>query len=240
MRCGLAPAFAVPALLLGGPYAWGVVQSLRAERITAEATGQQGIHAADLVSFLLPALTTPGWARRRPGGRGSTPTRCRLPGAGLGRLILAAGGWWTVRGTRPARFWVGLAAGAALLAMGTTLQIAGARTFFGVQVPLPFALIGRLPIFNLIGKVERFEILTLLALAVLGGRGAATLLAGATRRGDGWWRVAWESYCSWLSWRNCRSIRAAPARCPCRLASPCWRPTRRPARSWSCPLARCA
>jgi hypothetical protein len=66
---------------------------------------------------------------------------------------------------------------AAIFAMGTTLRIAGQDTFAGHTIPLPFALIGNLPIFNLLGKVERFEILTLMATSVLGGWGCAVLLA---------------------------------------------------------------
>lgn len=187
----LALPFVVPAALLGGPYALGVWNSLHTQHITAEATAQQSIHAADLLSFVLPAPdhlwlgeSAPWWQKLDPNV---------VPGyLGLGvvALLLAAAGAWVARRRDDTLFWGLLALGAALLAMGTTLSIGGRRLFFGHEIPLPFALIGQLPIFNLIGKVERFEILTLLALAVLGGRACVSLLTWlAAGRPHGWVRA---------------------------------------------------
>ncbi len=183
----LALPFGMTAAVLGGPYAWGVAHSLQTERITAQATEQQGTHAADLLSFVLPAPDHPWLGEHAPWWQALDPAA--VPGyLGLGvvALVLALGGVWVARRGRDTAFWGLLAVGGAICALGTTLSVGGRRLFFGHTVPLPFALIGRLPIFNLIGKVERFEVLTLLALAVLGGRACAALLgrvAGVERGG---------------------------------------------------------
>jgi hypothetical protein len=174
----LAPGYLVPAVLLGGPYAWGAWRSTQTQRVTAEATGQQSIHAADLVSFFLPPPDHPWFGSNAPWWQGLDPEQ--VPGylgLGLVALALALFGVWTIRRRRDAGFWTIVAVVAAIFAMGTTLRIAGHDTFAGLSIPLPFALIGNLPIFNLIGKVERFEILTLMAMGVFGGWGCAILLA---------------------------------------------------------------
>jgi hypothetical protein len=179
----LALPFGVPALALGGPYAYGAWRSTQTQRITAEATGQQDIHAADLLSFILPAPDHPWLGAAAPWWRALDPAV--VPGylgLGLVALALAAAGLVIIRRRREAPFWALLAAGAALLAMGSTLQVAGRRVFAGVTIPLPFALLGRLPIFNLLGKVERFEVLTLLALAVLAGWACAVGFARLAAR----------------------------------------------------------
>ncbi len=187
----LALPFGLTAAVLGGPYAWGVWHSLQTERITAQATAQQSIHAADLLSFVLPAPDHPWLGEHAPWWQGLDPAV--VPGyLGLGgvALALALAGVWVARRWRDTAFWVLVALGGAVCAMGTTLSIGGQRLFFGHSIPLPFALIGGLPIFNLIGKVERFELLTLLALAVLGGRACAALLERVARTGrGGLWRA---------------------------------------------------
>ncbi|MDQ2808938.1 MAG: hypothetical protein M3Z04_18845, partial [Chloroflexota bacterium] len=160
----LALPFGLTAAGLGGPYVWGVAHSLQTERITAQATAQQSVHAADLLSFVLPAPDHPWLGAHAPWWQGLDPNV--VPGylgLGLVALALALGGVWVARRRRDTAFWVLVALGGALGAMGTTLSIGGQRLFFGHTLPLPFALIGGLPIFNLIGKVERFELLTLLA-----------------------------------------------------------------------------
>ena len=184
----LAWPFGLTAALLGGPYAWGVLHSLQTERITAQATAQQSVHAADLLSFVLPAPDHPWLGEHAPWWQGLDPAV--VPGyLGLGgvALALALGGVWVAGRRRDTAFWVLVALGGAICAMGTTLSIGGQRQFFGHAIPLPFALIGGLPVFNLIGKVERFELLTLLAMAVLGGQACAAVLGrvAATGRGGG-------------------------------------------------------
>ncbi|MGI8586235.1 MAG: hypothetical protein ACR2M0_00910 [Chloroflexia bacterium] len=179
----IIPAFAVTALLLGGPYAYGAWQSTQTERITVEATGQQGVHAADLLSFVLPPPDHPWLGENAPWWQGLDPnTVPGYLGLGVASILLALLGLWRLRRRRrEAVFWGLLALGGATCAMGTTLQVAGVRDFGGHSIPLPFALLGRLPILNLIGKVERFEVLTLLAMAVLGGWACTGLLARARR-----------------------------------------------------------
>jgi len=187
----LALPFGLTAAVLGGPYAWGVWHSLQTERITAQATEQQSVHAADLLSFVLPAPDHPWLGEHAPWWQGLDPAA--VPGyLGLGgvALALALAGVWVARRWRDTAFWMLLALAGAICALGTSLSIGGQRLFFGHAIPLPFALIGGLPIFNLIGKVERFELLTLLAMAVLGGRACAALLGRVAGAGPGGsWRA---------------------------------------------------
>ncbi len=95
---------------------------------------------------------------------------------GVVPLALAAIGVW--RRARGWRLWLGFAAVTAVLCLGATPWWNGALL---EGVTLPFAWLGRLPLFDVLRVANRFLILTSLALAVLAGMGFATLRSGKGR-----------------------------------------------------------
>ncbi|MHB2015483.1 MAG: hypothetical protein ACYCW6_00905 [Candidatus Xenobia bacterium] len=74
-------------------------------------------------------------------------------------------------GLRHSRFWTACAAMFLLLALGPTLHVNGHDT----GLPLPFAPLSWLPVIGYLRMAMRFEVVALLALALLAARGAASL-----------------------------------------------------------------
>jgi hypothetical protein len=83
----------------------------------------------------------------------------------VGYLALAAGAAALVLRKRIERasFWIASAAFFFVLSLGTTLRAGGADT----GVPLPFALVGRIPVLDELRAPSRLSILVVLSLAVL-------------------------------------------------------------------------
>lgn len=119
---------------------------------------------------------------------GSGLVRARMPSGGEGAFLNGFGLCWIPlllalpRGWRPDRLdralWAVAAAGV-LLTFGPVLRLAsGLPGDGGELVPLPYALLGWLPPFDLLIELWRFSILTQLALALLAAR---TLVARPAR-----------------------------------------------------------
>lgn len=110
----------------------------------------------------------------------------------LGGLLAFLG----ILGRRAARWWLLLAFVAWLLALGPLLKVAGqaltvAIIDYEIVVPLPFAALFGLPLFQLAGQPDRFLLLFALAIALLAGFGADVLWSsGLMRRCHPWLRLA--------------------------------------------------
>lgn len=167
---GLAPVLAamIPDMLAGS----GVL---------TEGGGFADVFSADLLGFLVPTVHHPLL--------GSLVQRFHFDHSvgqhlypGYAVLALAAiGVVWGRRGSgggiRGAGFWLVSAVLFWLLTLGPTLRVNGQST----GLPLPFALVSRLPFFEANRYPSRYGVMLMLSLAVLAGWGLAALLARARR-----------------------------------------------------------
>jgi hypothetical protein len=137
-------------------------------------------HSVDLLSFWVPGppSTWAGWFEKV---WISYAAQNREPGAsayvgytGLGLSLL---GLISRRWRRQTIWWLAVALGFTLLAMGPQLQINGQI----LDIPLPYQLLSQLiPTFSITGIPGRFVVMTSLVLAMLAAYGLATLA--------GWWQ----------------------------------------------------
>ena len=167
------PAAAVP-VLCAAPFLAGVVASIAGGQFEAGAEGQQAVHSTDLLSLLLPPRTHPWLGAAIPWATALSPQVPDNTWQGWVAPALAIVGLAARRRTATAWGWALGTALALILALGATLHINGA-TPLGIPVPLPWALVQDWPIFNAIGKVDRFVILARLCLAPLVGWGVLAL-----------------------------------------------------------------
>jgi hypothetical protein len=161
---------ALPGLALL-PYLAGLANSVLSHTFTLEAAEQQAHTSADLLSFLVPPRVhpwlgagAPWWGVVNPAIHDYVWPGWIAPGLGVVGLIAR-------RRHRAAWGWALGAGAAAVLALGPVLQINGTPT-----LPLPWALLQPLPVFNYIGKVERFLVLARLLLLPLLGWGVLAIL----------------------------------------------------------------
>jgi hypothetical protein len=171
---------AVNLALMGAVFAAGLspmlammLPDLRATGdILVEGTGFAEAYSADLLGFLVPSSHHPVF--------GALPERFDFHYgvgqhvyAGYSLLILAVlgiiGGWHR----RTVRFWTLAAAVFWLLTMGPTLQVNGVDT----RLPLPFALVARLPFFEGNRYPSRYSVMLLLSLAMLVAFGLSRLFS---------------------------------------------------------------
>ncbi len=91
----------------------------------------------------------------------------------VGTIVLALAVCGAFRGWRGARWWVGVALGALVMAMGPVLFVAGqTASVEGNTVPLPYRLLSdHLPLFGLMRIPHRWTLLVAVALATLAARG---------------------------------------------------------------------
>ncbi|HMQ35604.1 MAG TPA: hypothetical protein PKD53_33155, partial [Chloroflexaceae bacterium] len=168
----LAAVGAVFALGAGPLVAPMLVEAARADYMSELPPADPWRLSADLVAYLVPPRVHALWgAAPWDWGVGYDVNRRFFLGAGA--VALAALALWRRPASRP---W-GLAALAFLvLSLGPVLRVNGADT----GVPLPYALIGELPIVSLTRQPDRFNVLVTIALGVLVAHGAAALIALAT------------------------------------------------------------
>jgi hypothetical protein len=133
-------------------------------------------HSVDLYSLWIPGppSTWAGWFEDL---WISYAAQNREPGASayLGYTVLALGiiSLFSQRWRRQALWWLAVALGFTLLAMGPQLQIDGQM----LNLPLPYHLLSKLiPAFSITGIPGRFVVMTSLALAILAAYGLATLI----------------------------------------------------------------
>ncbi len=97
----------------------------------------------------------------------------------LGLIALGLAVWGMVRIRRQGGLWAFIGGVALLLALGPSLSVGGAN----VGLPLPYALMEKVPILSWGRTPERFLALTMLALAALAAQGFTALPARRTVRG---------------------------------------------------------
>lgn len=163
-------ATAIVTLALTLPLLAGLIADRGNPRFAVAADPQHRLaHSADLLSFFAPPhdhLLFGTW-QDQPGVK--EPLLHDYVGLGYVALALALIGvvaGWRSPGTK---FWAGLALLSLVLAMGPELQIN--RQAMGI--PLPFALLDKLPGMDAIAKPERFVVLTRLCMGVLAAVGAS-------------------------------------------------------------------
>ncbi len=143
-------------------------------------------YSADLVNAFLPSELHPWWGPAIAQEVQKIPPYLPLKNPservlflGYSVLALAAWGLWRLRRDRRVLFWSMTAFMAWVLSLGPVLQVLGKRQFtaFGVEVPLPYLLLYKLPLFSIMRTPARLTVLVMLALAILVAFSLAPLLA---------------------------------------------------------------
>ena len=141
--------------------------------------GQIADLSADLLGFIVPSGQHPLW------GDWAAQVRSHFPSSpaentvyiGLVPILLAIYGLWRRR--LRLWFWAASAVVFALIALGPVLHLGGQVVTLpgGRPFYLPYALLLRLPFFEIARTVARYDLVVMLSLAVLAGGGLYTLLA---------------------------------------------------------------
>jgi hypothetical protein len=148
-------------------------------------------YSADLVSAFLPSELHPVWGEAVERAVQSIPPYLPLKNPServltLGFVALALGAYavWRLRRERYVRFWAFTGALMWLLTLGPVLQVLGRTEFtaFGVNVPLPYLLLYRLPLLSIMRTPARLTVLVVLALAVLTAFALVSLMQWASKR----------------------------------------------------------
>ncbi|MCL7453712.1 MAG: hypothetical protein M8467_11770 [Anaerolineae bacterium] len=145
---------------------------LAAGDILVEGGGFAGAYSADLLGFFVPSSLHPLFGSLVEGlGVGHSVGQHVYVGYGV--LILASVGILYGWRRRTVRFWSLAAALFWLLTLGPSLRVNGQ----GTGVPLPFALVARLPFFEGNRYPSRYSVMLLLCLAMLVAFGLSFLLS---------------------------------------------------------------
>jgi len=141
-------------------------------------TEQQEWAQTDLLAYVVPNRFHPLW------GHQVTPLYARFRKnrgnvAFLGYAALLLGGYGAWRTRRKAFYWVLAAVCLILLALGPTLRFNG-QLYPGI--PMPYRLVGWLPLVKALRNSDRFNVVLSLPLAVLAGYGVAYLQNDLKRR----------------------------------------------------------
>jgi hypothetical protein len=171
----IVTAFALAAILTAPfllPFVW---RSLSGQMSYLRIAGTVD-YSADLLAFVTPALSHPVWGRwpffrawaTTVIGRGNALENTVY----LGVVTLLLAGWGIRRRWGEARFWLVLGLVALVFSLGPVLKIGGLQT----GLPLPYALLQRLPFYKW-GRIPgRANETIVLSLAVLASLGMASLL----------------------------------------------------------------
>jgi hypothetical protein len=149
------------------------------------------VYSSDLTLAFVPSELHPVWGKEIAGWANATgpylpmknPSE-RVVFVGYAVLALALYTGWRLRNDRQVLFWLFAAVATWLLSLGPLLQILGKTKFtaFEATVPLPYLLLYKLPLLNIMRTPSRLTVLTMLALGVL----AAFAIAAALRDRRGW------------------------------------------------------
>ncbi len=168
-----------------------VLESLR-YRFMVPDPAQSIRFSADLLAFFTPNEFHPIWGRtvlRWANAHFTASLSEHMVFAGYTVLALAAIGLTKVRKSRRARsesaFWGVITLTFFVFALGPVLHVAGRTKLLpgGGRIPLPYALVYRLPIVRISRSVSRFDVMVMLGLAVLAAMGLVYLARSLSRRG---------------------------------------------------------
>ena len=143
-------------------------------------------YSADLVNAFLPSELHPVWGKAVADRVQNIPPYMPLKNPServlfLGYTVLAISAWglWRLRRDRRVLFWSLTAALMWLLSLGPVLQVLGKKEFtaFGVEIPLPYLLLYKLPLFSIMRTPARLTVLVMLALSILVAFAVAALMA---------------------------------------------------------------
>jgi hypothetical protein len=155
--------------------------------------------SADLLSYFTPATTNPilkalglipGFAKQVH----SFPAWESLAYLGLLPLVLVS--LALVRRSPRSWLWASMAVMMMVLALGPYLKVAGDPVVYSVEgiesrIVLPYAILGKLPIFAIGRTPGRFNLVTSVALAVLSAQGILIWLNSKRMRKTPWRAAAW-------------------------------------------------
>jgi hypothetical protein len=145
------------------------------------------VYSADLVQAFVPSAFHPLWGKLVTEQAHINNPSEQVLFLGFATLGLAALAVWRLRRERQVLFWAFAALSAWALSLGPVLQVLGRSRFtaFGVTIPLPYLLLYKLPLLNIMRTPARLTVLTMLALAVLVAFGLDYLSrSGLTRSED--------------------------------------------------------
>jgi hypothetical protein len=186
------PRLLLNLLVIGCAFAVGLVpvlanmvpDMLAEGDIFVEGSGFADVFSADLLGFLVPTMHHPllGSLVQRFGFDHSVGQHLYPGYSALALGLVAVTGWWrrsydpgTARREHVVSFWSLSALTFWLLTLGPALRINGHDT----GLPLPFALVARLPFFEGNRYPSRYSVLLVLSLAILAAYGTHRLLGGA-------------------------------------------------------------
>ena len=163
----IAVAAGLVAALLLAPTLYAVGRRAREGRmVSAPVLWRSSAPGVDLLALAAPNPVHPlapdglrDWLSRQSGG--FVENVASLPLVMLGVVALA---WWR-RAVKLPRLWLAITIGAALIALGPFIHVAGLNT----HLPTPWAVLRYLPIVGAARMPARFTIVALLGLAVLFG-----------------------------------------------------------------------
>lgn len=149
------------------------------------ASNETLVYSSDVIQAFTPSEFHPLWGAavaERITGLG--PYMQQKPASErvvfLGYCVLALGLYagLRLRASRSVRFWIYAAVATWVLSLGPTLQFFGRSRLplIGGTLPLPYALLYRLPLLNVARTPSRLAVLTMLALGVLASLALTSLL----------------------------------------------------------------
>ncbi len=161
----LAPYGVLTAVLLLSPLLAALTNRvLEGRYVTPRVFWRSSTPGVDLLAYLMPnpnhVLFRPWfaeWLATRDGGL--VANVAAIPIVALAVIAVAV---WIVR-TRVNRYWLGLAIGSGMLALGPFVTIAG----INLAVPTPWAILRYLPVIGGARAPARFTVLVMMAVAVL-------------------------------------------------------------------------
>ena len=161
------------------PLAYPLATGLINEDASSEVlTEQQQWAQTDLLAYVTPNRFHPLFGHRlTPIYERFRKNRGHI--AFLGYTVLLLGGYGILRARRAALYWALAAAGLMALALGPVLRFNGGLY---PGVPMPYRLVGWLPLIKALRNSDRFNVALSLPLAVLAGYGVMHLQQGLKRR----------------------------------------------------------
>lgn len=186
----IAGIWLMTALVLS-PLLVPMVREARATDYMVPDPEQSRVLSADLLAFVTPQGFHPlwgEWARAASSNFTSTISEYTVF-AGYTVLALAVIGLFNRRGGGNRWLWLMVALTFFVLSLGPVLHVNGQTALLpagsalpGGELPLPYTLLVQLPFLDIMRSISRFDVMFMLALAVLAGLGLDVLSRGGSRK----------------------------------------------------------